>query len=157
MLELLGLDFNQLSGLVPQAMFNMSRLQEISLVNNRNLTGTFPSNQSFSLPMLQFISLYGNKFAGRLPSGFASCQYLQAIDLHKNSFVDVLPTWLAKLTNLKKLNLGFNHLIGSIPAALSNLTKLTKLQLANGSLTGEIPPELGLMQDSHIFILESIG
>uniref|UniRef100_A0A8R7P1A1 non-specific serine/threonine protein kinase n=1 Tax=Triticum urartu TaxID=4572 RepID=A0A8R7P1A1_TRIUA len=147
MLELLRLDFNQLSGLVPQAMFNMSRLQEISLVNNRNLTGTFPSNQSFSLPMLQVVSIYGNKFAGRLPSGFASCQYLQVIDLHENSFVDVLPTWLAKLTNLKKLNLGFNHLIGSIPAALGNLTKVTKLQLANGSLTGEIPPELGLMQE----------
>uniref|UniRef100_A0ACD5ZJ34 Uncharacterized protein n=1 Tax=Avena sativa TaxID=4498 RepID=A0ACD5ZJ34_AVESA len=153
MLEFLNLEFNQLSGFVPQAMYNMSRLQKISLTNNRNLTGTLPSNQSFNLPMLSFIALSGNNFFGRFPSGLASSQYLKVLNFGLNSFVDVVPTWLAKLYNLETLHLGFNHLTGSIPVALSNLTKLTSLQLAYGNLTGEIPQELGLMQEmSYLYL-----
>ncbi|CAM0878317.1 unnamed protein product [Alopecurus aequalis] len=147
MLEFLFLDNNQLSGLVPQDMYNMSRLQQISLEMNNNLNGTFPSNHSFNLPMLQYFSLYGNNFSGRFPPGLATCQYLRIINLGGNFFFDVVPTWLAKLPKLEALGLGGNQLIGSIPVALSNLTKLTTLVLAFGNLTGEIPQELGLLHE----------
>ncbi|XP_037442260.1 receptor kinase-like protein Xa21 [Triticum dicoccoides] len=112
-----------------------------------NLTGIFPNNQSFNLPMLQFISLSSNKFTGRFPSGLASCQYLQVLDFSANSFVDVVPTWLAKLTRLEVLELGSNQLIGSIPTGLSNLTSLSTIDMPYNNLTGEIPPELGLIQE----------
>ncbi|KAF7060935.1 hypothetical protein CFC21_067675 [Triticum aestivum] len=146
MLQVLNLQVNQLSGLVPQAMYNMSRLQIFALAGNGNLSGIFPTNQTFSLPMLQFFSLFRNNFTGRFPSGLASCQYLKVISLSRNSFVDVVPTWLAKLSHLEELSLGFNNLIGSIPANLGNLTSLAALELSNGNLEGEIPRELGLMQ-----------
>ncbi|XP_037438855.1 probable LRR receptor-like serine/threonine-protein kinase At3g47570 [Triticum dicoccoides] len=153
MLEFFSLEFNQLSGLVPQAMYNKSRLQAIWLEKNDNLTGIFPNNQSFNLPMLQFISLSSNKFTGRFPSGLASCQYLQVLDFSANSFVDVVPTWLAKLPRLEVLELGSNKLIGSIPASLSNLTSLSIIDMPYNNLTGEIPPELGLIQElSHLYL-----
>uniref|UniRef100_M8AZN1 non-specific serine/threonine protein kinase n=1 Tax=Aegilops tauschii TaxID=37682 RepID=M8AZN1_AEGTA len=147
MLEVLDLAFNQLSGLVPQAMYNMSNLQVMSLLGNGNLHGMIPNNGSFSLPVLQIFMLDGNKFAGRLPTGLASCQYLQVLGLSDNSFADIVPTWLAKLSHLQKLSLGFNNLTGSIPATLSNLTSLTNLYLGFGNLKGEIPQELGSMQE----------
>uniref|UniRef100_A0ACD5XAI6 Uncharacterized protein n=1 Tax=Avena sativa TaxID=4498 RepID=A0ACD5XAI6_AVESA len=151
-LQDLVLEHNQLSGLVPQAIFNMSNLQVMAFASNR-LTGTFQSNQSFRLPMLQYLSLSVNKFAGQFPSGLASCQYLQVLSLNNNSFVDVVPMWLAKLPHLQTLFLGPNNLIGSIPAFLSNLTSLIELELSFGNMEGEIPPELGHMQElSYLYL-----
>uniref|UniRef100_A0A8R7UDQ4 non-specific serine/threonine protein kinase n=2 Tax=Triticum urartu TaxID=4572 RepID=A0A8R7UDQ4_TRIUA len=145
MIEYFNVQKNQLSGPVPQAMYNMSRLQTMIVTQNYNLTGMFPDNQTFNLPMLRIIALGDNNFFGQFPSGLASCQHLQVIDLGGNSFVDVVPTWLAKLSHLEKLFLGLNNLIGSIPGALSNLTSITDLDLVKGNLKGEIP-ELSHMQ-----------
>ncbi|KAF7069366.1 hypothetical protein CFC21_075007 [Triticum aestivum] len=153
MLQFFSLQINQFSGLVPQAIYNMSSLQSMILTGNGNLTGMFPRNQSFNLPMLQRFSLDDNNFYGQFPVGLASCQNLQVIDLGRNSFVDVLPTWLANLPYLEILFLGFSGLIGSIPDALSNITSLTDLDISNGNLTGEIPPELGLMHElSYMYL-----
>lgn len=55
MLDYLSLQVNQLSGLVPQAIYNMSRLRVMALPLNNNLTGMFPNNQSFNLPMLEIL------------------------------------------------------------------------------------------------------
>ncbi|KAM3280341.1 hypothetical protein ACQJBY_047243 [Aegilops geniculata] len=147
MLEFLSLQHNQLSGLVPQAMYNMSRLRLMALESNNKLTGMFPSNQSFNLPMLQYLGLAECNFAGRFPSGLASSLNLQVIYFSDNSFVDFVPTWLAKLSELTDILLERNYLIGSIPVALSNLTNLHQLVLSHGNLTGDIPPELGLMKE----------
>ncbi|KAM0851462.1 hypothetical protein ACQ4PT_052405 [Festuca glaucescens] len=153
MLEILILNVNQLSGTVPQGMFNVSMLRCIALAQNDNLTGTFPNNQSFRLPKLEFFSLAGNNFSGQFPSGLASCQYLQVMYLSENSFVDVVPTWLANLSNLEVLDLDLNPLSGSILTALTNLTKLTMLSLQYNNLTGQIPPELSLMQELSLLHL----
>ncbi|XP_044451952.1 LRR receptor-like serine/threonine-protein kinase GSO1 [Triticum aestivum] len=155
-LEILDMQYNQLSSLVPQAMYNMSRLQVMALAGNRNLTGPIPSNQTFSLPMLQFISLAQNRFTGQFPKGIASCQYLREIYLHTNSFMDVVPTWLAKLTHLEIVSLGGNDLIGSIPHVLSNLSSLTVLELSFGNLKGNIPPEIGKLQKlSYLLLMDN--
>ncbi|KAM3318504.1 hypothetical protein ACQJBY_035958 [Aegilops geniculata] len=155
MLEKFILEVNQLSGPVPQAMYNMSRLHTMALASNGNLTGTFPTNQSFNLPMLRFISLSSNKFFGQFPAELASCQYLEIIDLGENSFEGTVPTGLSKLSHLQVLHLGYNNIIGPIPTALSNLTNLTYLDLSGGNLEGEIPQELGLMQELSFLSLGS--
>ncbi|KQJ87419.1 probable LRR receptor-like serine/threonine-protein kinase At3g47570 [Brachypodium distachyon] len=145
-LEFMNLQFNQLLGPVPQAMYNMSKLQAMILPYN-DLTGPIPDNRSFSLPMLQIISLNSNKFVGRFPLALASCQHLEILSLSDNHFTDVVPTWVTKFQHLKWLSLGINNLVGSIQSGLSNLTGLCKLDLNRGNLKGEIPPEVGLLQE----------
>jgi len=131
---------------VPPSIFNKSSLQVLSLWRNNNLTGTVPDNESFSLPMLQFLSLSGNNFVGRIPVRLSACQFIQVISLSENAFTDVVPTWLDKLSNLWYLALGGNNLVGSIPVQLTNITRLQKLDLSNCKLKGQIPPEFGKMK-----------
>jgi hypothetical protein len=57
MLQFLSLQYNQLTGTAPPAVYNLSQLQVILLCSN-NLAGPIPNNQTFNLPMLQsFIAI----------------------------------------------------------------------------------------------------
>ncbi|XP_066337539.1 probable LRR receptor-like serine/threonine-protein kinase At3g47570 [Miscanthus floridulus] len=155
MLRYLNLGNNQLSGTVPPTIFNMSKLQVMVLMYN-NLTGPLPNNnQTFSLPLIWYFTLYQNKFVGKIPSGLARCQYLQFINLSCNLLDDVVPTWLAQLTRLTFLGLGKNQLSGSVPSVLSNLTSLTTLDLSFCNLTGQIPNEVGSIRELSSFYLSS--
>ncbi|PVH33683.1 hypothetical protein PAHAL_8G044700 [Panicum hallii] len=135
-------------------MFNMSLLQ-LMLLGQNNLTGSIPSNRSFSLPELREFYLPENNFAGGIPLALSACRHLRYLTLAINSFFDGVPAWLAQLPQLKIINLGGNHLAGSIPAVLGNLTSLTELTLSNCNLTGEIPTELGLMRELSLLNLGS--
>ncbi|XP_051195345.1 uncharacterized protein [Lolium perenne] len=153
MLQVLRLNYNQLSGPVPPNIFNMSRIVDMRLADNENLTGHIPGNTSFSLPMLQILDLYKNKFKGQIPLGLAACKHLQILSIPGNLFVDVVPTWLAKLSQLTVISIGGNELVGQIPAVLSNLTMLRVLDIAVSNLSGEIPVELGkLMQLTYLHL-----
>ncbi|KAM0881778.1 hypothetical protein ACQ4PT_032731 [Festuca glaucescens] len=153
MLQVLDLRRNQLSGTVPPTIFNMSRIVVMSLGSNNNLMGYIPSNTSFSLPMLQILDLYNNKFKGQITLGLAACQRLQVLDIWGNLFVDVVPTWLAKLPQLSIISMGGCDLAGSIPAVLSNLTMLSVLDLSFSNLSGEVPVQLGkLMQLTYLHL-----
>ncbi|KAJ1254237.1 hypothetical protein BS78_K100800 [Paspalum vaginatum] len=145
MLEYLILQYNYLSGTVPLSMYNMSRLQVIAFESN-NLTGPIPNNHSFSLPMLRWISLGTNNFAGHVPPGLATCQYLQSVALEANYFVGAVPTWFAQLRHLYHIGLAANYLVGSIPAIIGNLSQLALLDISYCKLTGHIPTQLGLLQ-----------
>jgi hypothetical protein len=125
----------------------------MSLAINKNLTCHIPSNTSFSLPMLQIISLYDNKFEGPIPLGLAACQHLQQLSLGRNLLVDVVPVWLAKLPQLTMISIGGNKIVGPIPAALSNLSMLNELDISFSNLSQEVPVELGkLVQLTYLHL-----
>jgi Leucine-rich repeat (LRR) protein len=133
-LQYLILQVNNLSGLVPQSIFNMSSLRVLSLAINA-LSGALampggPSNTSFSLPAVEFFSVARNRFSGPIPSELAACRHLQRLSLSENSFQGVVPAWLGELTAVQVICLYENHLDAApIPSALSNLTMLRELDL----------------------------
>jgi Leucine-rich repeat (LRR) protein len=144
MLQYVLLRYNQLTGPAPQTIFNMSKLEIMSLQQN-NLYGPIPGNQSFKLPMLRDIRLTMNKFTGPIPLGFAACKNLQILIISSNLFVDVVPTWLGKLSKLINVGLSYNSLSGTIPNELGNLTMLQVLRIKFCNLSGQVPLELGKM------------
>ncbi|WVZ50633.1 hypothetical protein U9M48_001871 [Paspalum notatum var. saurae] len=146
MLLQLGLSYNYLSSTVPSTIYNMSMLQDLEIDGN-NLTGPIPNNRSFSLPQLQSIFLYRNKFEGEIPTGLAACQYLEILYLSDNYFQGVIPTWLGQLPQLSlyKNNLsgGIPALTGPIPSFLGNFSELSLLNVGANLFSGSAPPALG--------------
>ncbi|GAY33601.1 hypothetical protein CUMW_275770 [Citrus unshiu] len=66
-LENLVLGFNNLVGVVPAAIFNMSTVKEIYLLDN-SLLGSFSLGIDLSLPNVERLNLGLNRFSGTIPS-----------------------------------------------------------------------------------------
>jgi|TARA_B110000881_G_scaffold76104_1_gene66251 Leucine-rich repeat (LRR) protein len=117
-------DINQLTGVIPSEIGNLTNLQYLTLENNQ-LTGVIPLEVG-NLTNLEYLKLTNNQVSGDIPSGI----------------------W--NLTNLRYLYLGGNQLTGEIPSEIENLTSLVDLKLGNNQLTGEIPIELWSMNQNSL-------
>jgi Leucine-rich repeat (LRR) protein len=104
---------NNLVGIVPNTIGNLSKLQTLILIRN---------------------PLYGN-----LPTSLGRLSEAQRIYLSYNQFTGTIPDSLGNLLNLLELELNDNQLTGSIPTALGNLRNLQDLLLGNNKLSGNIP------------------
>ncbi|KAI3853518.1 hypothetical protein MKX03_017249 [Papaver bracteatum] len=135
---------NRLSGTVPSSLYNISSLEEFSLMNNQ-LQGTIPFDIGFTLPNLIYFSVSGNNFTGNIPSSLSNMSRLEMLQLQINNLVGSIPYTLGNLKNIEFLGLGSNKL-GSGEAndlnfllSLVNCTKLRFLDVSKNNLGGEIP------------------
>jgi Leucine-rich repeat (LRR) protein len=160
----LQLPWNNLSGVLPVELGNLSALTTLDLQGNA-LTGNIPSalgglpalatlNLSFNslnggipaalggLGTLVELYLSHNQLAGAIPAEMATLAALETLVLKRNSLSGNIPAALGGLSNLYYLDLSENSLTGAIPAELANATRLGWLVLAGNALTGAIPAEL---------------
>ncbi|KAL5720653.1 hypothetical protein ACHQM5_013299 [Ranunculus cassubicifolius] len=129
-LEVLRLDGNSLSGLVPNNLNNLS-LYELHLGNNK-LRGPYPNL-----------------------TGLISISY---VDLSNNSFTaSEAPSWFSTLNTLTTLVMENANLKGPVPEALFNLpqlqqVKLKKNQVSDFSVGNEVSQQLKLvdLEDNNI-------
>ena len=140
-LQRLELQGNSLTGVIPSELGNLSQLQHLNLVAN-GLTGVIPSELG-SLTQLRWLGLARSALTGEIPPELGNLTQLQALWLDGNSLTGEIPAELGHLTQLSELNLHRNSLTGEVPSWLGNLPRLRWLGLAHNGLTGEIPPELG--------------
>ncbi|PON33529.1 Serine/threonine protein kinase [Parasponia andersonii] len=162
-LEVIFLSNNQLSGTVPRAIGNLTRLKELCLDYNKfveipreignlqleklslrtnALKGLIPLFV-FNMSSLISLSLGDNGLHGILPDNI--CQHLpviQTLYLKRNHLSGPLPsTWQCR--ELLVLSLSFNNFSGRIPRSIGNLTRLEDIRATFNSLTGTIPNEFG--------------
>lgn len=107
MLQILDLGINNLTGMIPPSLYNISSLYTVGL-NINALKGTLPSDMGFTLPKLQNFYAEGNLFSGPLPPSIANASNLVEFDISANGITGPVPNNLDRLPNLQVFGLGQN-------------------------------------------------
>jgi Leucine-rich repeat (LRR) protein len=108
------------------------------VLKENNLTGTLPQ-ELFELTSLTGLSLDHNGISGTIPDAIGSLTGLQQLELDDNELVGKIPSSIYQISGLKALDLNSNSLIGEISDAIGNFADLMVLQVENNKLTGAIP------------------
>ncbi|XP_062016670.1 receptor-like protein 3 isoform X2 [Rosa rugosa] len=133
--------YNNLSGSLPEDIYDATALEEIAIPANSFYGGI--SNRIVNLTNLTILDLYFNHFSGMLPIDIGKLSKLKVLLLHSNNLEGSLPPSLLNCTNLMELNLGFNLLKGDISTFnFSRLGQLRKLDFMSNRFTGILPISL---------------
>nr|AEM43043.1 leucine-rich repeat receptor kinase-type protein [Oryza minuta] len=140
-LSTLQMDFNYVTGSLPDYVGNLSSQLKWFTLSNNKLTGTLPATIS-NLTGLEVIDLSHNQLRNAIPESIMTIENLQWLDLSGNSLSGFIPSNTALLRNIVKLFLESNEISGSIPKDMRNLTNLEHLLLSDNQLTSTVPPSL---------------
>jgi len=144
---------NNLTGIIPIEIGNISNLKTLNLENNQ-LSSSIPIEFG-RLKNLRELFLSDNLLNGNIPAELGDLDSLGYILLGDNQLTDSIPAELGKLHNLQYLHLNNNNLTGCIPASFGDLTNLSGLTLQFNDLECEIPPEIGKLNKLTYFVANS--
>ncbi|GAY34831.1 hypothetical protein CUMW_013580 [Citrus unshiu] len=123
-----------LSGTLPRELVQLPSIQKVDFAYNY-LNGSIPVE--WALLQLKFISVFGNRLSGNIPSHLANITSLT--DIEANQFSGTVPEEFRKLVNLETLRLSSNQLSGSLPTGLAELKNLTNFRISDNNFNGSIP------------------
>ncbi|CAM0877116.1 unnamed protein product [Alopecurus aequalis] len=137
----LSFQLNNLSGILPSTIANLTLDLERIIIGGNQIAGHIPTTigRYSKLTELEFED---NLFTGIIPSSIGKLSNLHKLFLFNNRLHGQIPLSLGNISRLNRLLLSSNNLEGSIPATLGNLSELTSLDLSSNRLTGEIPQEI---------------
>uniref|UniRef100_A0A7S0X8W3 IPT/TIG domain-containing protein n=1 Tax=Mantoniella antarctica TaxID=81844 RepID=A0A7S0X8W3_9CHLO len=147
--ELLYLDLsdNLFSGMIPEELFEMPKLQSLVLSSNR-IEGTL-SNKMGRLTSLRHLDLSANNLRGTLPKSMGKMKSLEVLYLGesglevRNQLSGKIPEAWSGMTSLTRLSLSGNAGIkGKFPTWIGKLHALEELTLTNTGLHGDLPESI---------------
>ncbi|ONK59106.1 uncharacterized protein A4U43_C08F3030 [Asparagus officinalis] len=139
-LEFVAVTGNELDGILPRTVGNLSRTLTLLDVEDNHFKGKIPVELG-NLSGLTKLLLGNNELVGTIPFEITTLQGLQYLSLHsnENSLSGSIPDSLDNITELESLILAANRLSSAIPETIGSLTTLQLLNLSQNLLTGSLP------------------
>ncbi|KAL9994655.1 putative leucine-rich repeat domain superfamily [Helianthus debilis subsp. tardiflorus] len=159
-LEHLDLDKNNIQGLIPGWMWNISKetLRTLSLAHNllmgfeqHSPVASWVNLRALDLsqnmlhgsipvppPTTEYFFVSDNKLNGEIPPSICDLLSLRLLDLSFNNITGSIPPCLKKSIGL--FFVSHNRLTGEIPTSICDLLSLKSLDLSFNNITGSIPP-----------------
>ncbi|KAH9620624.1 hypothetical protein KSS87_023836, partial [Heliosperma pusillum] len=126
--------FNNLSGLLPDDIYSLKSLVELSVPAN-DIHGTI-GKEMLGLTDLKILEVYSNRFSGNISTlDFSRLVRLQTLDLGNNNLTGNLPESIFSCKSLTTIRVAVNKLSGQISPSIVTLPSLTFLALSNNSFT----------------------
>lgn len=139
-LTVLDVSSNNLHGVLPNSIGNLSTQMAYLSTAYNNITGTITEGIG-NLINLQALYMPHNILIGSIPASLGNLNKLSQLYLYNNALCGPLPVTLGNLTQLTRLLLGTNGISGPIPSSLSHCP-LETLDLSHNNLSGPAPKEL---------------
>ncbi|XP_071674549.1 uncharacterized protein [Lolium perenne] len=140
-LQILGLEANYFTGVLPSHLGNLSSQLITFAVGYNNLIGGVPAAIS-NISSLERLSILHNLLTGPIPESIATMKKLTWLDISSNAILGPIPTQMGTLGNLERLFLQENSLSGSIPSSIGNLSLLEAIDLSKNQLSSIVPASL---------------
>nr|XP_010909264.3 receptor kinase-like protein Xa21 [Elaeis guineensis] len=157
-LSVLSLFWNQLAAKEANdwsfltALTNCSKLKSLVMGNN-NLAGVLPNSISNLSTDIQALDFSNNQISGSLPSNIGNLKNLMVLGMGSNLLTGNIPASLRNLNALHVLNMSHNNFFGQIPPSLGNISLLNWLDLHGNKLSGSIPTQLGNCKNLQLLAL----
>ena len=135
------MDANDLSGSIPEELYELTVLTSLKIFNNTQLRGPIHAERIQQLYNLQVFSAGHTQLGGTLPeSMFTSLTNMRELKLEHASLEGTLSEdiGLQWHNTLEYLWLHSNQMTGTLPDALDSLTHLGELKLENNQFVGTI-------------------
>jgi PKD repeat protein len=132
---------NDLKGILPESLGDLSRLVVLDLSDNQ-ISGSIPFAWK-DMPLLKYIDLSGNALEDTLSMAIFQIAELEYLDLSHNQLIGSIPAQWQRAKSLRFIDFSHNGLTGAIPSTVSGLSRLEYLYLNNNNLTGTIPGSIG--------------
>ncbi|XP_064957336.1 receptor-like protein EIX1 [Musa acuminata AAA Group] len=145
---------NNLTGIIPSSMGQLSQLQEVDLSSN-SLAGNIIEAHFLNLTRLSGLIIASNSLNVMLPNDWQPPFSAKIIDLSFCHIGAKFPDWIRTQQQLQKLYLSGVGVSGSLPIWFSNFSKgLEILNLSSNYLTGQLPsaPQLLLDLSNNSFV-----
>ena len=136
-LQVLYLSGNHFSHEIPNWFSNLSTSLLKLYLDDSSLKGEIPPS-IFNLEKLEYLSLYPNHLIGKIPESLGQLKHLTYLDLSFNSLNGPIPLSVGNLSHMRTLSLNQNQLNGTIPKSLGLLSNLEELYIQNNFFTGTI-------------------
>nr|GME19980.1 LRR receptor-like serine/threonine-protein kinase GSO1 [Ipomoea batatas] len=147
----LNVSANDIEGIVPSSICNMSQLVYMDLSNNQFNREIPKEMVSGCLSNLVILKLSANRFHGKIFSSYFNMTGLEVLHLEDNKFTGPISNAISRSQALKFLD-GGNNQFSKLDSWISNMTQLKFLIIQNNSLNGHLPceiPQLVLLDLSH--------
>ncbi|GJV09538.1 leucine-rich repeat protein [Tanacetum coccineum] len=145
-LSFLAIDDNNLTGVIPPSLGNITTMEVFSIVYNP-LGGSIPDTLGRwkSLRELAFGDCYLN---GTIPRSIFNLSLLTSFSVPGNQLTGSLPLEIGTmLPNLVVLQLRFNQLTGVLPPSISNCSRLYLFEIDRNNFSGKLTIDFSKLSD----------